>query len=73
MKTVMIFLLLLSSLTGCANGYERKVDAACSFIYFLPIPVVSLVVGNLGCVLAADSAAVADEAEEEDDEDEDEE
>lgn len=69
---ILTTILLILSLTGCATGAERKVDAACSFLYFLPIPVMSLVVGNAGCILAADRAAVADEEEDEDDDNEEE-
>ena len=67
MKNLLI-LILITSLYGCVSGAERKVDAACSFLYFLPLPMMSLIFGNAGCILAADQAAVADE---EDDEDED--
>lgn len=68
---ILTILLLSLSLAGCATGYERKVDAGCSFLYFLPFPVVNLMLGNLACVVAADRAAVADAEDDEEEDDDD--
>lgn len=71
MKTLLILLSL--SLGGCVSqGNERKVDAACSFLYILPIPLVGAILANSTCIVAADQAAESDEEEDDEEEDDDE-